>query len=214
MRFVFPTNKYLICSRGIVAICLFCLSNHKISLVSSKSAVNPRTCVISKLVFCWEIFSLTFLITPFHPSRVAELWFFPSHLFRGTSLRFRNTTSLGTKQSILLQLCRTSKTILANSPLFLPTLALPELPPKFYSIPQTAFHRFLSTMMMIWTVFVITVPFPSCYTDRAAKAKTVFTPVMRMGQTARASWAIGTHTSMLLHSIPLSTIFLPLGLFC
>ena len=51
-------------------------------------------------------------------------------------------------------------------------------------------------------MFVLTVPFPSSDTDFAAKAKTVFTPVMGMGRTRRAPWAIGTHTSMLLHSIP------------
>ena len=51
-------------------------------------------------------------------------------------------------------------------------------------------------------MFVLTVPFPSSYTDRAAKAKTVVTPVMGMGQTGRAPWAIGTQTSMLFHSIP------------
>ena len=51
-------------------------------------------------------------------------------------------------------------------------------------------------------MFVLTVPFSSSYTDRATKAKIVVTPVMGMGQTGRAPWAIGTHTSMLLHSIP------------
>ena len=52
-------------------------------------------------------------------------------------------------------------------------------------------------------MFVITVPCSSSYTDRAAKAKTVVTPVMGMGQTGRAPWAIiSTHTSMLLHRIP------------
>ena len=50
-------------------------------------------------------------------------------------------------------------------------------------------------------MFVLTVPFPSSYTDCAAKAKTVVTPVMCMGQTGRAPWAIGTHTSTLFHSI-------------
>ena len=39
-----------------------------------------------------------------------------------------------------------------------------------------------------------TVPFPSSYTDRVAKAKTVVTPVMGMRQTGRAFWAIGTET--------------------
>ena len=51
-------------------------------------------------------------------------------------------------------------------------------------------------------MFVRTIPFSSSYTDRAAKAKTVVTPGMGMGQTGRAPWVIGTHTSMLLHSIP------------
>ena len=37
------------------------------------------------MIFCWEIFSLTFLITPFNRSRVAELWFFTSHLCQGIS---------------------------------------------------------------------------------------------------------------------------------
>ena len=50
-------------------------------------------------------------------------------------------------------------------------------------------------------MFVLTVPFSSSYTDRAAEAKTVVTPGMGMGQTGRAPWAIGTHTSTLLHSI-------------
>ena len=51
-------------------------------------------------------------------------------------------------------------------------------------------------------MFVLTVPFPSSYTDRAAKEKTVVTTLMGMGEPERAPWAIGTHTSMLLHSIP------------
>ena len=90
--------------------------------------------------------------------------------------------------------------ILANSALLLYTLALPDLPPKFYLISQAAFHGFTSTM--IRTVFVLTVPSPSSYTDRTTEAKTVVAPVMGMGQTGRAPWAIVTHTSMFLHSIP------------
>ena len=85
-----PSGKHGLAQKGpklSLKNCYFCLSNHKISLISFKGAVNPGTCVITKLVICWEIFSLAFLITPFHPSRVAGLWFFTSHLCQGFSFK-------------------------------------------------------------------------------------------------------------------------------
>ena len=95
--------------------------------------------LIPKLVFFGEIFSLPFLITPFYPSRGSWLWFFANRLGLGISLvkiwEYHNPPH----STVLVQLCRILKTISVNSPVFLPILALLELPLKFYLMTEVRF---------------------------------------------------------------------------